>query len=126
MKKTNFIITSKLAYIFTILSDCINFENIENRKYILKNINIVRKNIYSLPNDLRLDTEQFIKDVIEPIVYNLDYFCFLKKAEYGDLDPENNFVIKSDSALEYMIFDLYNHTIELQEKLLKVFAKYIK
>ena len=125
MKRINFNTNSKFVYIFTTLSDCISFENIENREYILKNINIVKKNMYSLPNDLRLEVERFIKDVLEPIIYNLDYFRFLRKAEYGELS-ENGFVIKSDSALEYMIFDLYNHTIELQEKLLKVFAKYIK
>ena len=73
-----------------------------------------------------MTAQQFIEEVINPIIYDLDYFDFLHKPEYGEFNSEGHFVVGSERALEMVIFEMYNHTVELHKKLLKAFAKYIK
>lgn len=126
IKKADYLKTSDVVYIFMLLSECVHFEHIEDVEKIMENLYYVRENIYSLPKELRAEVEQFIEEVIEPIIYDLDYFNFLHKAEYGEFNSEGHFVINSERSLEMIIYEMYNHTIELHEKLLKVFSKHIK
>lgn len=126
IKKVDFLRTSDMVYIFMLLSECVHFEHIEDTEKIFENLGYVRENIHSLPKEFRAEVEQFIEEVIHPIIYDLDYFDFLHKSEYGEFNSEGHFVINSERSLEMIIFEMYNHTIELHEKLLKVFVKYIK
>ncbi len=126
IKKADFLSTSEIVYIFMLLSECVHFEHIEDAEKIMENLGYIRENIYSLPKEFRAEVEQFIEEVIHPIIYDLNYFDFLHKSEYGEFNSEGHFVINSERSLEMIIFEMYNHTIELHEKLLKVFAKYIK
>ena len=126
MKKLSIKLPSDITYMFMILSDCINAENIENKERILKNLEIAQENIYSLPKDLRNEVNEFITKIINPIVRDKNYFDFIYDENYGYYDSEKHFIIESERGLENAMFLLYNHTIELHEKLLKVFAKHIK
>lgn len=126
MKAKQFFKTSDIVYIFMLLSECIHFEHIEDTEKILQNLGYVRENIYSLPKELRTEVEKFIEEVINPIIYDMNYFDFLHKAEYGEFNSEGHFVINSERSLDMIIYEMYNHTIELHEKLLKVFSKHIK
>ena len=126
IKNAKSLTTSDIVYVYMLLSECIHFEHIEDAEKIMENLGYVKENIYSLPKEFRAEVEQFIEEVIHPIIYDLDYFDFLHKAEYGEFNSEGHFVINSERSLEMIIFEMYNHTIELHEKLLKVFAKYIK
>lgn len=126
IKKADFLRTSDIVYIFMLLSECVHFEHIEDAEKIMENLGCVRENMYSLPKEFRAEVEQFIEEVINPIIYDMNYFDFLHKSEYGEFNSEGHFVINSERSLDMIIFEMYNHTIELHEKLLKVFAKYIK
>ena len=126
MKTKDFLTTSNVVYIFMLLSECVHFEHIEDTEKILQNLGYARENIYSLPKEFRTEVEQFIEEVINPIIYDMNYFDFLHKAEYGEFSSEGHFVINSERSLEMIIYEMYNHTIELHEKLLKVFAKHIR
>lgn len=125
-RKSNISKTSDIVYTFMLLSECVHFEHIEDAEKIMENLGYVRENIHSLPKEFRADVERFIDEVIHPIIYDLDYFDFLHKSEYGEFNSEGHFVINSERSLDMIIYEMYNHTIELHEKLLKVFAKYIK
>lgn len=125
-RKSNISKTSDIVYTFMLLSECVHFEHIEDTEKIMENLYCVRETIYSLPKELRAEVEQFIEEVINPIIYDMNYFDFLHKSEYGEFNSEGHFVINSERSLDMIIFEMYNHTIELHEKLLKVFAKYIK
>ena len=117
--------TSNVVYIFMLLSECVHFENIEDKEKIMKNLYYVKETIHSLPKELRTEVEQFIEEAINPIIYDMNYFDFLHKAEYGEFNSEGHFVINSERSLDMMIYEMYNHTVELHEKLLKVFSKHI-
>ncbi len=126
MKIINNYSESNEVYCFMLLSNCINFEHIEDREYILENLKYIEKEKKSLSKKICDDIDKFINEVINPIIYDSNYFDFMYKAEYGVFDKNNHFVIKSEQALDMLIYELYNHTINLHEKLLKIFAKHIK
>lgn len=61
--------------------------------------------------------DDFIVRIIRPIVYDADYFDFMKRDEYGEYNEEGHFIINSDRSLEMMIFLMYERTVELNKQL---------
>lgn len=108
-----------------LLNDCIKFENIENKELICKNLNMLKDYRDILPEEIYSQIEQFIKETIFPIVYDTDYFSFLKREEYGSYNEEGHFVINSERSLEMMIFLMYEHTLELSKKLTEFASEYL-
>lgn len=47
------------------------------------------------------------------------------KPEYGSYNAEGHFKINSEESLDRMLFEMYNHTFSLNEKLLKMIYKYL-
>lgn len=110
---------------YKLLEECIDYEHIEDEEYILGNLQIVRDYKPMLPLELQNDIEEFIETIVYPVVFDRNYFSFLNRPEFGDINEEGHFVINSEKSLEMMIFLMYEHTLELHEKLLQKFAKYI-
>ncbi len=126
MKNINTYRESKEVYCFMLLSNCISFEHIEDTEYILENLKYIDEVKKSLSKNLCDDIDKFINEVINPIIYDSNYFDFMNKSEYGYYAKNNHFVIKSEYAFDMLICSLLNHTITLHEKLLKTFSKHIK
>lgn len=111
--------------IYRLLKECIIFKNIEDRTFICKNINKIKDYKGIVSEEIFSEVETFIKKVIRPIVYDMNYFDFLKRQEYGDYDNEGHFVINSDRSLEMMIFLMYERTLELGEQLDEFASKHL-
>lgn len=126
MNKTRNLANSKEIRAFVLLSDCISFEHIEDNEYILKQLKHINKLKKSLSKELCDDIDNFIDKTINPIIYDLDYFDFMHKPEYGSYDENNHFVIKSEQAFDMLIYELCSHTVKLEKQLVKIFAKHIK
>ena len=73
------------------------------------------KNI--LPEKDYTKIHAFVSEYIRPLVYDVDYFSFLKDEQYGAYDENGHIIIDSDSSLEMVIFKKYYHLQELLEKL---------
>lgn len=101
---------------YKLLKECVCFENIENRELICNKLNEIRGYRSHMSTELYSNLEQFVQEVIRPIVFDADYFSFLRKDEYGAVDEEGHFVINSENSLECMIFLMYHHTLELNQK----------
>lgn len=111
---------------YKLLEECIDFEHIENREFICKNLNMVMDYQYKIPKKVHSDIWKFIEKEIKPIIFDTDYFQFLHREEYGNVDERGHIVINSEASLESIIFLMYEHSLELNRKLLNVFAKYVK
>lgn len=101
---------------YKLLKECVCFENIENRELICNKLNEIRAYRSHMSAELYSRLEEFIEDVIKPIVFDADYFSFLRKEEFGSLDKDGHFVINSESSLENIIFLMYHHTLDLNQK----------
>jgi len=124
-KKSQQAVSHAVVACYRLLKECIVFENIEDGEFICKNLNMIKEFRGMLSSEMYSHIEQFINDVIKPIVYDADYFAFLKRAEFGSLNEEGHFVINSDRSLEMMIFLLYEHTLELEKQLDEFASKYL-
>lgn len=103
---------------YMILSECLRFDNIENRRFIKQQLEIFQGYKKIIPLEEYEKLRNFTEDVIMPIM-KCDYFDFLKRSAYGS-DTESSFIINSETSLEKMIFELYDHTIMLQKELLEL------
>lgn len=115
----------EIAQCYMLLADCISFNHIEDDQFILNNLEYAKDLYRRFADDFRSEIEEFINTTILPIVENSSYFSFLHKTEYGSYNENGNFEINSEESLDMIIAELYHHTITLNEKLLKLFAKYI-
>ena len=72
-----------------------------------------------IPEDVYKKIENFVNEYIRPMVYDFDYFSFLKDENYGSYDENNNnhFIIDSDWALEHMEIEQSHHIMGLRKKL---------
>lgn len=70
-----------------------------------------------LPNGTYKKIEKFVNENIRPMVYDEDYWSFLKDEQFGSYDENNHFIVNSDSSLETMIFKKYHHVLDLLKKL---------
>lgn len=70
-----------------------------------------------IPENIYKKIENFVNDNIRPMVYDFDYFSFLKDENYGIWDENNHFIIDNDVALETMIMEQYKHILGLLDKL---------
>ena len=74
---------------YKFLKECIEFENIEDRKFIFKNLTKIEGYREKLGEDTYLHIQQFINETIKPIVFDADYFSFLKRDEFGSFDKKD-------------------------------------
>ena len=109
--------TKAIAEICKLLKECIIFDNIENREFICKNLNLIKDYKKDIPEDIYISIDSFINETIRPIVYDTNYFDFMIREEFGDYDENGHFVINSDHSLEMMIFLLYDRTLKLDAKI---------
>lgn len=114
-----------IVEIHRLLKDCIIFDNIENKEFICRNLNLIKDYKKDVSEEMYSAVESFINDEIKPIVYDMNYFDFLIRDDFGDYNKEGHFVINSDRSLEMMIFLLYERTIELGERLDEFASKYL-
>ena len=108
-----------------LLKECISFDNIEDKELICKNLNRIKDYRSKLSDAMYSHIEKFVNETIKPIVYDVDYFNFLKRDEFGSYNDEGHFVINSDHSLEMMIFLMYEHTLELNVKLDEFVSKHL-
>lgn len=125
MKKDLFLKSPEVMGCYKLLEECVSFEHIEDREFICRNLNLVKDYKKSISEEAYAEIEAFINEIIKPIVYDADYFDFLRKPEYGSYNEQGHFVINSDSSLEMIIFNMYHHTLSLNEKLLEMISKYM-
>lgn len=107
------------------LLKCVNFENIEDKNFIVKildNISTISKN---LPSEIQPDIEVFITEHIHPIVYDDNYFDFLHKKEFGSF-KNGSFNINSEKSLDRMIVLLNKKAIDLENIINNFFLSFEK
>lgn len=80
------------------LLKCVNFENIEDKNFIVKTLEDISTISRTLPLEIRSDIEEFITKHIHPIVYDDNYFDFLHKKEFGSF-KNGSFNINSEKSL---------------------------
>lgn len=110
---------------YKLLEECIDFEHIEDKAFICKNLELVKKYKKDIPQEVFSNIENFICEEIRPILENENYFDFIQKPEFGHYNKHGNFEINSESSLETMIFLMYVRCLVLNEKLLKLFSNYV-
>lgn len=110
---------------YKLLEECISFDHIEDRENICKNLREIKYYREDVSEEAYKEIEAFIEEMIKPIVYDVNYFDFLNKTEYGVYDENGHFVINSEESLDRILFEMYNHTFSLNEKLLKMMFKYM-
>lgn len=111
--------------IHRLLKECIVFDNIEDREFICRNLNQIKKYKGVLSDEMYKAVDEFVEDIIKPIVYDTNYFDFMIREEFGEYNNEGHFVINSDRSLEMMIFLLYERTLELREQLDEFASKHL-
>lgn len=114
-----------IVEIHRLLKECIIFDNIEDREFICRNLNLIKDYKSDISGEMYSAVETFINEEIKPIVYDTNYFDFMIREDFGDYNEEGHFVINSDRSLEMMIFLLYERTIELSEKLDEFASKHL-
>ena len=110
---------------YMLLAECISFEHIEDEEFILNNLECVEELYKYFSDDFRAEIEGFINTTILPIVDDPSYFDFLDKEEYGTRQEDGSFVLNSGQAIEMIYCEMRFHILFLNEKLLKLFSKYI-
>ena len=118
-------VAKAIAEIHRLLKECIVFDNIEDREFICKNLNLIKEYKGIVSDEMYSAVEGFVTDVIRPIVYDTNYFDFTIREEFGAYNEEGHFVINSDRSLEMMIFLLYERTLELGEQLDEFASKHL-
>ena len=91
-----------------------NFEDVET---LCSKVFQIREYKNKLPDELYKKIEQFMSDVILPLIYDADYYSFLKEEKYGTYNENGHFIIDSDRSLEMMIFKKYFHIQNLLDRL---------
>lgn len=124
-RKLNDEIAKDIVEIHRLLKECIIFDNIENREFICKNLNLIKDYKKDISAEMYSAVDDFIKETIRPIVYDTNYFDFMIREEFGEYNSEGHFVINSDCSLEMMIFLLYERTLELGEKIDEFASKHL-
>ena len=117
---------NKMVRCYEALKECISFDNIENTDFIHKKLHRIECICKGLPNEITAPMKEYIGKEIHPINYDVDYFDFLRREEFGEVDEEGHFVINSEQSLEMMILLMYEHTLELNENLNEFMLKHLK
>ena len=109
-------IYSKIINCQRLMSEAIKSYNDKGKQSMkLSEIRMYRNQI---PENTYKKIENFVNDNIRPMVYDFDYFSFLKDENYGVYDENNNhFIFDNDVALEVMIMKQYQHISDLLDKL---------
>ena len=114
----NTFIVNERVECYIMLKKTICFEHIEDRAYIRKQMNKIREYQKMLPKKVSVRLEKFIRRVIYPIIYDANYFSFLKRKEFGEYDAEKgSFVINSEESLDMMIYLLYELVIDINRQI---------
>lgn len=109
LKIQNEVISAKVEC-YRLLKECVSFDNIEDRESICKNNNLIEDYCSKLCDEMYLHIEHFVNETIKPIVYDVDYFSFLKREDFGSYNDAGHFVINFDCLLEMLIFRVRAHT----------------
>lgn len=56
--------TKAIAEICKLLKECIIFDNIENREFICKNLNLIKDYKKDIPEDIYISIDSFINETI--------------------------------------------------------------
>mgnify|MGYP000264727052 FL=1 len=107
------------------LLKCVNFENIEDKSFIVKTLDNISTIIKALPLEIQPDIEVFITEHIHPIVYDDNYFDFLHKKEFGSF-KNGSFNINSEKSLDRMIVLLNKKAIDLENIINNFFLSFEK
>lgn len=107
------------------LLKCVNFENIEDKSFIVKTLDNISTIIKALPLEIQSDIEVFITEHIRPIVYDDNYFDFLHKKEFGSF-KNGSFNINSEKSLDRMIVLLNKRAIYLENIINNFFLSFEK
>lgn len=107
------------------LLKCVNFENIEDKSFIVKTLDNISTISKVLPLEIRSDIEVFITEHIHPIVYDDNYFDFLHKKEFGSF-KNASFNINSEKSLDRMIVLLNKRAIDLENIINNFFLSFEK
>lgn len=107
------------------LLKCVNFENIEDKSFIVKTLDNISTIIKALPLEIRSDIEVFITEHIHPIAYDDNYFDFLHKKEFGSF-KNGSFNINSEKSLDRMIVLLNKRAIYLENIINNFFLSFEK
>lgn len=107
------------------LLKCVNFENIEDKSFIVKTLDNISTISKVLPLEIRSDIEVFITEHIHPIVYDDNYFDFLHKKEFGSF-KNGSFNINSEKSLDRMIVLLNKRAIDLENIINNFFLSFEK
>lgn len=107
------------------LIKCVNFENIEDKSFIVKTLDNISTIIKALPLEIQPDIEVFITEHIHPIVYDDNYFDFLHKKEFGSF-KNGSFNINSEKSLDRMIVLLNKKAIDLENIINSFFLSFEK
>lgn len=111
--------------IHKLLKECLVFDNIEDREFICKNLNLIKDYKRDIPEEMYSAVEDFVNEIIKPIIFDTNYFDFMIHEDFGNYNKEGHFVINSERSLEMMIFLLYERTLELDEKLSEFASKHL-
>lgn len=89
----------------------------ENREFQCNKLFDIRMYRNKLPEEMYKKIDEFVNETIRPMIYDEDYWSFLKEEQYGNYDEKGHFIISSDASFEAMIFKKYNHAYDLLQKL---------
>ena len=109
-------VTKAISEIHDLLKECVNFDNIESAEFVRGNIEKIEKYKDILPEELFSEVQVFIKDVIEPIAEEPDYFDFLHQDEIGKYNQSGAFEINSEKSLKLMMVLFIKHIMELEKE----------
>lgn len=70
-----------------------------------------------LPSGMYQSIDSYVRDVIRPLVFDLDYWSFLRKDQYGATNDDGHYIVNSENSLEMIIFAKYHHILDLKDQL---------
>lgn len=106
------------------LFNCLDFEHIEDEKYIKRQLKEIRNSFKDLPIETTVVIENFIKMYVYPIIFDTNYFNFTRKDEFGKINEDGIFEINSEVSLDKILFLMYQHSFYLQNCLREYFKSY--
>lgn len=77
----------------------------------------IREYKNKLSEDVYSKIEKFVDEVIHPLVFDVDYFSWLKDSQYGAYNKDGHYIVDSHRSLEMILMKKYFHIQELLEKL---------
>lgn len=73
------------------LFNCLDFDHIEDKKYIKRQLKEIRNSFKDLPIETTAVIENFIKMYVYPTIFDTNYFNFTRKDEFGKINEQGIF-----------------------------------